>query len=260
MSDIISDIEKVKWINIQDSFVVFDVETTGLDSRTDRILEIGAVLFEKDEYLATGEIKTFQCFIKQKNPIPPEVTKINKITDEMVADGEDEFRALELFFDFVGAKDLYAYNAKFDKSFINAMARRSGYSREPVVDHVFDIYKYIRDEYIIKPNYKLTNVAKYLNIDTSDSHRAVGDSVLALKSYIHVAQVITMLRQKMHIEQQNWIKDNITDRKEINNLSEKEKIQYKPQAEESSRLEKYSIEIGVAAVFIIFILILIFSK
>jgi DNA polymerase-3 subunit epsilon len=210
MRDLTAELEKVKWNNIADTFVVFDLETTGLDYRKDRVLEIGAVLFDKVDYLLTGELTTFQCFVKQSKPIPPEATAINGITDEMVRDGEEEYRALELFFDFVGSNDLYAYNAEFDKSFMNAMAKRCRYSSEPVVEDAFDIYRHIKQEYVIKPNYKLTTVAKHLKIDTSNAHRAVGDAVLALRSYIHVVQAVNMFERKKAIEHEEWCRENLS--------------------------------------------------
>jgi DNA polymerase-3 subunit alpha (Gram-positive type) len=223
MLDLNSELEKVKWNNIADSFVVFDVETTGLDARTDKIIEIGAVLFEKNNYILTGEVKTFQCFVKQKKPIPAEATAINKITNEMVINGEDEYKALEMFFEFVGANDLYAYNAKFDKSFMNAMAKRSQFSIEPVVDEVFDIWKFIKEEWVIKPNYKLTSVAKHLKIDIKEAHRALGDSLLALKCYIHIVQMLNMTQRKHEIDMDEWSRKNLSKYKPILN-TEKELI------------------------------------
>ena len=247
MSDLISELEKVKWNNIPDSFVVFDVETTGLDARSDRVLEIGAVLYEKEFYISTGEVKTFQCFVKQTKPIPPEATAINKITDEMVRDGEEEYKALEMFFDFVGSNDLYAYNAKFDKTFMNAMARRSRYSHEPVVDKVFDILKFIRDEWEIKPNYKLTTVAKYLKIDVKDAHRAVGDSALALKSYIHIVQMINMTQRKHELDHADWIRKNITSYgSKSQDVDKLEKIK-----DESKNLEKEDSTKAIVAMVIL---------
>jgi DNA polymerase III epsilon subunit family exonuclease len=210
MRDLTAELEKVKWNNIADTFVVFDLETTGLDHRRDRVLEIGAVLFDKADYLLTGELTTFQCFVKQSKPIPPEATAINGITDEMVRNGEEEYRALELFFDFVGNNDLYAYNAKFDKSFMNAMAKRCRYSSEPVVEDAFDIYGHIKEAYVIKPNYKLTTVAKHLKIESSNAHRAVGDAVLALRSYIHVVQAVNMIERKKAIDHEDWCRENLS--------------------------------------------------
>jgi DNA polymerase III epsilon subunit family exonuclease len=210
MINLNAELEKVKWNNVPSSFVVFDLETTGLDPKTDRVIEIGAVYFDKENYIKTGEIKTFQCFVKQDKKIPIEATKINKITDEMIINGEDEYTALELFFDFVGSNDLYAYNAKFDKSFINAMAKRSMFSHVNVADEVFDIMKFIKEEWIIKPNYKLTTVAKHLKIEVKDAHRAVGDSILALKSYIQIIQMLNMSQRKYDLEREEWNRNNLS--------------------------------------------------
>jgi DNA polymerase III alpha subunit (gram-positive type) len=80
----IEQINNFNWDLIPDEFVIFDVETTGLDFSKDRIIEIGAIIFNKKEYLAKKEVISFQVFIKQDNPIPSEATAINNITDEMV--------------------------------------------------------------------------------------------------------------------------------------------------------------------------------
>ena len=103
-----------KWDCIPDEFVVFDLETTGLTPQTDRIVEIGAILFRKDLYLKSGEVNQFQCFVKQEKPIPKEAIAIHGITDDMVVDGDSEYAALTEFFMFIGNLPLYAYNAKFD--------------------------------------------------------------------------------------------------------------------------------------------------
>ena len=205
-----TEVERVMWDEIPEEMLVFDVETTGLEPKSHQVLEIGAVLFNKADYLKTGEISTFQCFIKQSEPITAEITKINGITDEMVINGDSEYDALEKFFDFVGARDMYAYNGKFDKDFLNAMARRSNYSREPVIEEVIDIYKFIKENWEIKPNYKLTTVAKFLKIDSSGAHRAVKDSVLALHAYIQIQQKVTATIHIHNLEQDDWRRKNLT--------------------------------------------------
>jgi DNA polymerase III epsilon subunit family exonuclease len=181
-------LEQLIWDEVPDEFVVFDTETTGLNPKKDRILEIGAVLFRKDDYKVTKEVSTFQCFIKQTSPIPADATKINGITDEMVADGESEYDALDKFFEFVGPRDLYAYNSKFDEDFLNHASTRCGYSKAPIIKDSFDICEYIRETWEIKPNYRLTTVAKQLGINVAGAHRAVGDSVLAMQCFVQVKQ------------------------------------------------------------------------
>lgn len=184
------DLNKIIWANIPDEFVVFDTETTGLNPKTDTILEIGAVIFKKDDYITTGEVTTFQTLIKQNKPIPPEATAINKITDEMVIDGKTDYDALDSFFDFVGARDLYAYNAKFDKDFINETSKRCGYSKGLILHEVYDICEFVRENWVIKPNYRLVTVAKNFGLEVKGNHRAVKDSVLALSCFVQVHQRI----------------------------------------------------------------------
>lgn len=253
-----TEVERVMWDEIPEEMLVFDVETTGLEPKSHRVLEIGAALFNKADYLKTGEITTFQCFVKQSEPISVEITKINGITDEMVIDGDSEYEALEKFFEFVGARDMYAYNGKFDKDFINAMARRSSYSREPVIEEVIDIYKFIKESWEIKPNYKLTTVAKFLKIDASGAHRAVKDSVLALHAYIQIQQKVTATTHIHNLEQEDWRRKNLTSI-----YPEAKEYQDKLQAELNSpkavNTDEYSSSIKAESKAIIFMKYFVYS-
>lgn len=182
------DLDDLKWSEVPEKFVVFDTETTGLTPSTDRILEIGAVLFLKQDYRKTGEISTFQIFIKQDSPIPKEASAINGITDEMVKDGESDYAALTKFFEFVGSNEVYAYNAKFDKDFISATAKRSGYFDEDFKFKPLDILAPAREHFLDLPNHRLTTVSKSIGMGETGAHRAVNDSVLALNVFIHIQQ------------------------------------------------------------------------
>lgn len=196
------ELDKIKWKNIPDEFVVFDTETTGLDPKKDRIVEIGAVLFQKADYIVTGDVQTFQCFIKQSILISDEAYAKNKITSEMLKDGDTEYDALDKFFEFVGPRDLYAYNGEFDKKFINQTSIRCGYSKSPILEEVFDILKFVRENWTIKPNYRLATVAKHFKLDTTGSHRAVQDCVMALGSFIRLHQNITAIENIERIKKE----------------------------------------------------------
>lgn len=96
--------------------VLLDVETTGLDTTSDEIIELGMVKFT---YLPTGEIVrvtgTFSSLNEPAKPIPEEVTKLNGITDEMVAGHRIDDVAVETFAS--DASIIIAHNANFDRRF-----------------------------------------------------------------------------------------------------------------------------------------------
>lgn len=100
---------------IDDIYVVFDLETTGLKANEgDSIIEIGAVKMQKGEI-----IDTFDLFVDPKRELNEEITKITGITNEMLKGAIDEKTAVEKFMDFIGDCPVVAHNAKFDMSFIN---------------------------------------------------------------------------------------------------------------------------------------------
>jgi DNA polymerase III epsilon subunit family exonuclease len=178
------------WNLIPDEFVIFDVETTGLDFSNDRIIEIGAIIFNKKEYLAKKEVISFQVFIKQDKPIPAEAIAINKITDEMVADGDNEFIAISKFFDFIGRRRLFAYNAKFDKNFIEQAVKRTGYEVLRPSFAVTDIYSLAKKYIHNLQNRKLVTIAQHFGYkQTDNAHRAVNDCVMALNSFLALKAV-----------------------------------------------------------------------
>lgn len=185
----INELKQFHWDTIPNEFVIVDVETSGLNEFNDRILEIGAVHFVKSDYLTSGEVTTFQVFIKQDKLIPSEATDINNITDEMVADGDDESEALSKFFDFVGMKRLFAYNAKFDRSFIEQAIKRSGYQLQRPTFNITDIYALAKKYVHHLPNRKLETIARSSGYKLEGAHRAVNDCAMALHVFIYLKNV-----------------------------------------------------------------------
>lgn len=114
------------------SFVAFDIETTGLDNAKDRIIEIGAVLFEKNNL--TGDFEAIKSFNRLINPhckLSQKIIDLTGITDEMLeAEGIETRQAMEEFETFVDNRLLVAHNALFDLGFI----RQEGYRTEKQED------------------------------------------------------------------------------------------------------------------------------
>ena len=104
--------------SLDDTFVVFDLETTGFSAIKDKIIEIGAVKVVKGEI-----VDSFSTFVNPRRPIPFEITKLTSITDEMVMEYPDIETILPQFLEFVGDAVLVAHNAGFDVGFIEQNCR-----------------------------------------------------------------------------------------------------------------------------------------
>ena len=107
--------------SLDDTYVVFDIETTGFSAENDRIIEIGAVRVEK------GEITDkFSVFVNPQLPIPFEIEKLTGISDEMVMNEPAIEKILPQFLDFCKGAVMVAHNAGFDMSFIRKNSRTTG--------------------------------------------------------------------------------------------------------------------------------------
>ncbi len=149
-------------------FVVFDIETTGLSSVKNKIIEIGAVKVEGGKV-----VDRFSTFVNPGVPIPFEIEKLTSINDAMVVDSPGIEVILPEFLAFVGDAVLVAHNAKFDMGFMEHNAREQGLScRNTYVDTVGLAH-------VLLPQlnrYKLDTVAKALGVSLEHHHRAVDDA------------------------------------------------------------------------------------
>lgn len=237
-------LETTKWDCLPNEFIVFDTETTGLTPKTDRIVEIGAILFRKDDYLKTGEVTSFQCFIKQDKPIPADATAINGITDEMVKDGDTEYAALTKFFEFVESRPLFAYNAKFDKDFLLATAKRCDYFDQDFKLEVEDVIPLVSEVFNDLPNRKLVTVAKRIGRQNAGAHRALNDCVMALHVLIHCKQTL-------------MIRDSVAAREMCIEL-ERKTAELQEQLEKNTEKEEENNYAGLIGIGILIISLLLF--
>ena len=162
-------------------YVVFDIETTGLDTSYDRILEIGAVKVEDGEVI--GE---FSMMMNPGVMIPRRVSEINHITDDMVEDAPLPGVTLYKFHEFIKDVDyLVGHNAKrFDYPFLESEFDRHFVKYEPftIKDTVFIGRSKLRG----LRSYSLAALCRVFNIQNEDAHRAYSDAFATHLIYLEL--------------------------------------------------------------------------
>lgn len=162
--------------SLDDEYVVFDIETTGLNPKFCKIIEIGAVKVKN------GEVTDrFSHFINPEMPIPYNITKLTSITDEMVMDKETYEVILPKFLDFVGDSVLVAHNARFDTGFIRKYAHTLGYTVMNTVVDTMTIGQILCPELA---KFTLDRLCKHLGISLENHHRAVDDAEATAKMFM----------------------------------------------------------------------------
>lgn len=150
-------------------YVIFDVETTGLSSVYDTIIEIGAVKMKNGEV-----IERFDKFINPHHPLSDTTINLTSITDEMVGAADDEAVVIKQFQDFYGDLPLCGHNVQFDVGFVNAALRRANLSEitQPVVD-TLEVSRLLHPE---QTRHTLDSLAKKYNVVLEHHHRANQDA------------------------------------------------------------------------------------
>jgi len=158
------------------SYVVFDVETTGLDSSKDEIIEIGACK------IVNGKIcEVFSTFVKPSKKIPSEITELTGIDEQMVKDAPTINYVLPDFYKFCYNSTIVAHNASFDMGFVYAVARKFSYKFD---NQIIDTLELSRQKIKGLRNYKLGTLADYFNVSLKNAHRAVHDATATAKIFI----------------------------------------------------------------------------
>ncbi len=154
-------------------FVAFDIETTGLNAQSDRMTEIGAVIFSGGEIL-----RKFNTFVDPERPIPLEITELTGIRRSDVEGAPKEDEALRLFMEFAGDRPLIAHNAHFDVGFMSAAARRSGIRFSPVFLDTLALSQALCPEL---KRFKLDIVSNHLGLPKFNHHRASDDAMVVAR-------------------------------------------------------------------------------
>ena len=167
--------------HLPETFIVFDLETTGLDCERHEIIEIGAIRVSRD---STTHV-TFQTLVRPTKRIPALITNKTGITQTMVdSDGVPLDQAVREFIGFIGDSRLVAFNADFDMGFIRCAAAKQNLA---ISNQVSCALKMARRAFPGRRSYRLDDLSADGNLGTDGAHRALKDSERALIVYASAA-------------------------------------------------------------------------
>src|SRR5690625_4781414 len=151
------------------TYVVFDVETTGLSAVYDTIIELAGVKIHDGEV-----IDRYESFANPHHPLSQTTTDLTGITDEMVKDAPEVDQVLKEFHAWMEDSILVAHNASFDIGFLNQGFKRIDYDKveNPVID-TLELARFLIPEL---KNHRLNTLCKHLDIELTQHHRAIYDA------------------------------------------------------------------------------------
>lgn len=170
-----------------DEFVVFDLETTGLSPwGGDEMIEIGAMRIYGDEL---DEVNFFHSLVNPKRLIPEEASRVNGISNEMVADAPFVEEVFPKFLEFVGDAWLVAQNAKFDMSFVTKYLMQ--FNMKKTLE-VYDTMAFSRRVFPSESRHNLDVIAKRLGLSIApeDRHRSIGDVRLTAQAFMQMRMTL----------------------------------------------------------------------
>ena len=192
-------------------FVAFDLETTGLSSRTDRIIEIGAVVMKNGQ-----EVDRFQTFVDPERKLDRKIVDLTGITDDMLVGAPKIEEVLPKFLAFIGNRVLVAHNSDFDTGFVRAECLRLGY------DYNFTA----ADTLILSQNllpqlgkFKLNIVSNALSLPDFNHHRAGDD---ALTCGLIMAKLMQKLQEEHNIHSLQEINPAMTSLRAGGRITERQ--------------------------------------
>ena len=167
-------------------FYSFDVETTGLNPISDKIIELGCC-----EFINFKPVKEFSTLINAGKSVPHHVTKINNITNEMLSNAPLEDEVYYYFCSFIkdvleGHAIIVAHNASFDMNFLSNTLDRLGFSGTLYYLDTLELSRC----YLRLSNHKQVTVAEYLNIPIGNAHRAGDDALVCGKILVKIVELI----------------------------------------------------------------------
>ena len=170
--------QRISIDHLPETFVVFDLETTGLYSVRHEIIEIAAIRYRK----GSTNHQTIQALVRPLKKLPKKITEITGITQEMLdAKGEPLADAMRDFMAFIGSDRLVTFNAEFDMAFLHAATARLGL-RE-INNPVSCALKMAKRAWPKRKSFRVSDLATDGQFADGTAHRALEDARCALIVY-----------------------------------------------------------------------------
>ncbi|MBR3313132.1 MAG: type I-E CRISPR-associated endoribonuclease Cas2 [Atopobiaceae bacterium] len=151
-----------------DEYVVLDLETTGLDSEHDAIIDIGAI-----RYLLGQEDEEFQTFVRVNESLPESVVELTGIRDNDIVQGMGLEDALNDLLDFIGNSPIVMHNASFDLGFLEKALEE--FDLDELDNELIDTLEIARKRLPHVGNHRLDTLRDYFGLEETRAHRALGD-------------------------------------------------------------------------------------
>ncbi len=164
------------------TYIVFDIETTGLSAINDKVTEIGAIKIKNGEI-----VDRYSQLINPERPISEFITKLTGINDMMVKEKPTIENVILEFKEFIGEDVLVAHNASFDVGFIRENMKKKGLD---LSNPVLDTLELSRSVFPDLKSHKLNIVAKHLGIKLENHHRAVDDASATADIFLKVMELL----------------------------------------------------------------------
>ncbi|WP_433749834.1 PolC-type DNA polymerase III [Falsibacillus pallidus] len=160
---------EAKRLLAEDTYVVFDVETTGLSAVYNTIIELAAVKIHDGEI-----VDKFERFANPHHKLSATTINLTGITDDLVENAPDPEVVVEEFHKWAGDSILVAHNASFDMGFLNVVYKKIGIGKavNPVID-TLELARFLYPEF---KNHRLNTLAKKFDVELTQHHRAIYDA------------------------------------------------------------------------------------
>ena len=168
--------------SLEESYVVFDLETTGFSPDVNKIIEIGAVKVEGGEI-----VDRFSTFVNPQVPIPFRIEQLTSIRDDMVIDAPVIDEILPKFMEFCDGCIMVAHNADFDMSFIKKNCENLGMECDPTIIDTVSLARVLLPQL---NRFKLDTVAKAVGVSLDHHHRAVDDAACTADIFVKFIKML----------------------------------------------------------------------